>query len=382
MKIATILFAYNRPWHTEQVLNALAKNTILPEKLFLFHDGLKKEEHRSEWMKVKELIHQVKFCPIDIIESMENKGLANSIISGVNRVFEDYDAVIVLEDDCVPAYEFMAFMKQAFCEYQSNKQVYSISGYSWPMDVEKDEYDAYFTGRISSWGWGTWKDRWQQYTMDNSLLKQIMSNQEWSENLATWGSDLDLMFNARLKGANDSWAVFWALLVIRNRGICLTPFKSLIKNIGLDGSGVNCGITTKYNVEFENIIHGIFLFPKELEIKEYILRAFCESHASIMGIQKYNHKKSNVILYGVGGCFHKYENVMAKKYNVIALVDIRREGYYAGKKIINPKSIKEYEVDKIIIMLNDFEEIEEVKRLLTKNYNIAEEKIISWMCCI
>ena len=56
MKIATLLFTYNRSRHTEQVINSLKSNTLLPEKLFVFQDGLRQEENSTEWKKVIMLI--------------------------------------------------------------------------------------------------------------------------------------------------------------------------------------------------------------------------------------------------------------------------------------------------------------------------------------
>ena len=52
MKIATILFTYNRSEHTKKVLDALKENSVLPEKLYVFQDGLKIETHKEEWEKV------------------------------------------------------------------------------------------------------------------------------------------------------------------------------------------------------------------------------------------------------------------------------------------------------------------------------------------
>lgn len=62
MKVATILFTYNRSWHTEQVLKALSKNYVLPEILFIFQDGIKGKEHEKEWKKVNLLINNVNFA--------------------------------------------------------------------------------------------------------------------------------------------------------------------------------------------------------------------------------------------------------------------------------------------------------------------------------
>ena len=46
MDIATIIFTYNRSSHTEKVLNSLKSNTVLPEKLFIFQDGLSRAQDR------------------------------------------------------------------------------------------------------------------------------------------------------------------------------------------------------------------------------------------------------------------------------------------------------------------------------------------------
>ena len=44
MKIATIIFVYNRSNHTKAVLEGLKHNYILPEMLFIFQDGLKDKD--------------------------------------------------------------------------------------------------------------------------------------------------------------------------------------------------------------------------------------------------------------------------------------------------------------------------------------------------
>lgn len=51
MKIATILYSYVRNEHTEKVLSALKENTVLPEKLFVFQDGLKNSKDKEAWKK-------------------------------------------------------------------------------------------------------------------------------------------------------------------------------------------------------------------------------------------------------------------------------------------------------------------------------------------
>lgn len=90
-----------------------------------------------------------------------NKGLADSIIGGVSEIINQYGRVIVLEDDLVLMPNFLNFLNQGLDYYENNQKVMSVCGHSCKVKVPADyPYDAYFFTRSSSWGWATWKDRW------------------------------------------------------------------------------------------------------------------------------------------------------------------------------------------------------------------------------
>lgn len=242
MNIATIVFTYNRSRHTKAVLDALSENTVLPQMLFIFQDGMKASTNQEEWKAVSSVIKSVSWCDVKLIISEKNKGLAHSIKTGVDYVLQIYDAVIVLEDDCVPHPQFMEYMMKALEKYAKNKKVYHIGASSEPVCVENNGTDAYFLGRINSCGWGTWKDRWQQFSNDYTIIGKIKANAEMSERLKLWGEDLESHILGNIYGTTDSWAVFWALTVIMNKGYCMSPYESFINNIGFDGTGVHSGI--------------------------------------------------------------------------------------------------------------------------------------------
>ena len=241
MKIATILFTYNRCWHTEQVLNSLKNNIKLPDKLYIFQDGLGEEKQRFEWEKVNSLIHSVDWIDCEVIVSEYNKGLAESIVSGIDFVFNDYEAVIVLEDDCVAHPLFVQYVTDCLYKYKNYPRVFSVNGSSWPVNIERNGKDAYFSGRISSHGWATWKDRWGVCERNYRLLYEIKQDKEKFAQYNIWGQDLENYLLGNIEGKCNSWAVFWALQCIKQGGYCPTPYQSLINNIGFDGSGVHCG---------------------------------------------------------------------------------------------------------------------------------------------
>lgn len=241
MKIATILFTYNRSEHTQKTLCALKENTVLPQKLFVFQDGLKSLKDKEEWDKVGQVISNIDWCENQIIVSPNNKGLAASIVGGVTRVFEEYDAVIVLEDDCVSHPLFMKYATDCLHKYKDEEKVFSINGYSWPLNVQGNGTDVYFAGRAGSWGWATWKNRWEYYEQDYTILRSIKSVEDIYEQFLIWGQDLEGHLKGNIEGKCNSWAVFWSLQCIKRGGFCPTPYQALIHNIGHDGTGVHCG---------------------------------------------------------------------------------------------------------------------------------------------
>lgn len=278
MKIATILFTYNRSKHTKQVLEALSKNTVLPDKLYIFQDGPKETTNIEEWKDVSNVINEVAWCNKEIAISNKNIGLSNSIKSGVSKVFYSYDAVIVLEDDCVPHPQFMEYMIKALEKYESCKKVYHIGASAEPVDVEPNGTDAYFIGRIHSHGWGTWKDRWKQFSNDYTMIAQIKRNEQLFEWFKLWGEDLESHVLGNVKGITDSWAVFWALTVIMKRGYCLAPYESLIKNIGFDNTGVHCG-TAQYTLKMRlEEKRSEFVFPDKIEFIKNYKKSFASYH--------------------------------------------------------------------------------------------------------
>ena len=228
MKIATIIFTFNRPEHTKKTLDTLEKN----------------EE------------------------------LSKSVVGGIHYVLQYFDAVIVLEDDCSTHPKFMTYMIQALNKYYFSEKIYSIGGCSWPVYLQNKEIDAYFCGRISSWGWGTWRNRWEQYEEDYTILKRIKANPITNKRLGIWGSDLESTLLGNISGKCDSWAVFWALKVIEKEGICLSPFESLVYNTGTDGSGTHTSmirIDRKYR-ETDN--KEDYVLPSNITIEKNVEKEF------------------------------------------------------------------------------------------------------------
>ena len=159
------LFTYNRLDETRQTVEALKRNFLAPLScLYIFSDGPKDETITQKVNEVRQYIKTIGgFKAIKIFESPVNRGLAKSIIDGVTQIIEKYGRVIVLEDDLITSPNFLDFMNYALEFYQNKERVLSISGYSFSINYPNDyKYDVAIGFRASSWGWATWKDRWNK----------------------------------------------------------------------------------------------------------------------------------------------------------------------------------------------------------------------------
>ena len=170
-----VLFVYNRPWHTQQTVEALQKNELAKEsELFIYSDEAKNEDARKSVNEVRKYIDKIDgFKKITVIKREKNWGLADSIIDGVTKIVNEYGKIIVLEDDLVTSPYFLNFMNEALDKYQTEQKVYSITGYSFSNDVESID-STYFLKLTSAWSWGTWKDKWHSFSHDKILFNACL----------------------------------------------------------------------------------------------------------------------------------------------------------------------------------------------------------------
>ena len=247
-----ILFVYNRPEHTKQTLEYLKKNKLAEESsLFIYSDGPKNEQEIFKVDSVRKIIHSIKgFKNIQIKEQDHNLGLAKSVLSGVTEIFQSYDNAIVMEDDIISTPDFLFYMNELLDFYRENKKIFSVTGYTFPIKIPSSyKHDLYFSPRASSWGWGTWKDRWEKVDWDINDYNDFIENKLLTEAFENGGSDLTKMLKNRKAGKIDSWAIIWTYAHFRDNSYCVYPVKSRIKNIGADLSGVHTNRTKQFDVD-------------------------------------------------------------------------------------------------------------------------------------
>lgn len=317
-----VLFVYNRPWHTEQTLAALSKNDLAGESvLYIYADGAKKNATGEQIEKIKEvrnLIKSKQWCKeVYIIESDKNKGLADSIISGVTNIINQYGKVIVLEDDVIVSKGFLKFMNDALLLYENEENVAVISAHGF-----FETKSSYFMTYGDCWGWGTWKKVWETTSWDTDLLLSKIEKLSVKK-LRQFNFGNNPIFYKMLKdqkeGKIDSWAIkFYASNFLNNR-LTFYPHKSLTANIGLDEGTHNHG-GKRYN------FNDVKLLEYQKVIKQKVKR---NKKAEKLRSKPYNKQETTLIRKSI----KKITNKLLS---------------YFGYKILKIKPIKE----KFVILNN------------------------------
>jgi hypothetical protein len=243
-----VLFVYNRPQHTRRTIAALQLDPLAAQSdLVVYADGPRRESDRLKVEAVREFLGGVSgFKSVTIRAYGENRGLAASIIDGVTSVINEHGRAIVLEDDLVVSSHFLTYMNEALEFYADMEQVMHVSGYWFPIDME--EAPGTFLLRLpSSWGWATWARAWRWFKKDPKSLQKSFSQADVLRFNFEGANDFWEQVVHNLNGKADTWAIFWYAAIFRRNGLCLYPSRSLVENIGTDGTGEHCLITDIYN---------------------------------------------------------------------------------------------------------------------------------------
>lgn len=169
------------------------------------------------------------------------KGNAKSII---DELLKTNDRYIVSEDDNVFAPNFLDFINKGLDLYKDDKSVFAICGYRHFYPIKSDDNTFYRQNvDMSVWGYGMWKDQWEQvYSCDYKYYSRYIFK------LSTW---VKLFKNGNnrvadfLSYALPSWnhvmtdGVYSIYATINDMDLIMPAKVSLVRNIGVDGSGEN-----------------------------------------------------------------------------------------------------------------------------------------------
>jgi Glycosyl transferase family 2 len=281
-KAPIAFFTYRRLKHTQRTIAALLNNYLASQSdLIIFSDGSKNETDIEDVAIVRDFLKTINgFLSVSIIHQEHNIGLAKSIISGVAEVLKKYGRVIVVEDDLLTSPYFLTYMNDGLDLYTNDERVVSIHGYAYP--IEKQLPETFFLRGSNCWGWATWRRGWDCFNPDGAYLLNELEKRNLIAEFDFNGTyRYTQMLKDQIAGNNNSWAIRWYASAFLANKLTLHPGRSLVQNIGNDGSGTHCS----YNSIFDTILNSSPVKLDRIKVEDSKL-ARTEFESFLAGISK------------------------------------------------------------------------------------------------
>ena len=281
MNSPIILFAFNRLEAVRRTVESLLMNTEAEDSdLYVFVDG-PRDHVPTDGDKVgavKEYVKTIQgFKQVTCTFAEKNKGLGASVIAGVTQVIKQYGRAIVVEDDLYCGKNFLAYMNQGLERYAENKEVFSVCGYTNSVKRPRGyAYDSYACVRSSSWGWGTWSDRWESVDW---TLTDWKTCEAQAKDFNRWGgSDCFGMLRDWHEGKNQSWAIRFGYSQFVQGKVAIFPMVSKVINEGFNNQGTNCHGWSRFKSDFDASDNKVFQWPDEMTIHPRLLHEALSYH--------------------------------------------------------------------------------------------------------
>ena len=244
-KIIISIRVFNRPNKVKNLLNSIKQIDTSKFKFLFFVDGPK---HANDIELIKQSLKEINNYRYKkdskIFLQKKNLGLKKHWIYCMNQTFKRTDKAIFLEDDLVVSDNFINFISSGLYKYAKIKKVKSICGYV-PINI-KSNIETFFASRPSVWGFGTWKRVWDECKLLMNKPNIHYLNFDNKKKLIKYGHDLHIILAKNIINKQSTFAIWWTINIILQKGLNLYPTQTLVNNNGFDGSGTNCSKTNFY----------------------------------------------------------------------------------------------------------------------------------------
>lgn len=240
MKLAPIgIMTYSRIDHLTKTINSLKENPLSCESdLYVFLDAPKPGDESKVGI-VRQYIRTIDgFKNVTLIERTHNSRLENGV-RAITQLRTEFDKYIFMEDDNIVAPGFLDYMNQALDVYRDDESVFAVGGHTPNLkSADSQKHDVYFTKRFNGWGYGMWshKDIGYRYLPSHH---DILSDKSFIREVNKYGSDILKTMIMDSKGIIDAGDVKYIYHMVKSNNYMVLPTRTLVRNIGLDGSGVH-----------------------------------------------------------------------------------------------------------------------------------------------
>jgi Glycosyl transferase family 2 len=283
------IFIYNRPDHLRSTIGWLSQcDGFADSSVIVFGDGPKRADQVAQVEAARDVAREMLGAGADYRFSPVNKGLARSIIDGVNALVAEHGCVIVVEDDLQLAPGFLVFMNAALERYRDDETVYQVSGYAFDVPELAESRHAVMLPSTSTWGWATWQRAWVHLDEAAAGWERLLDDPAMRNRFNLGGvCDYTTMLRRQMLGRSDSWGVKWYWTVFRRDGLAVFPPQTLVRNAGMDGSGSHGrGVLRTFSRTQSEFPTGAFELPPpviDVETNQAVRRTIWRQNGGWLG---------------------------------------------------------------------------------------------------
>jgi len=211
MKIAVICVAYNRADSLTRLLQSLEQASY-PEAVTLIISIDKSKTDAVERMADS---YQWPHGEKRVAKHEQNMGLRRHMLS-LGKYFDEFDALIVLEDDVTVATSYYHYARQCVEKYFGDSRIAGISLYSFsanyqtylPFIPSQSQYDVYLMNCAQSWGEVWMKPQWQTFLKWYEHHSETFSLEHLPQCLNSWPASSWLKYHTRYCIEEDKYFVY------------------------------------------------------------------------------------------------------------------------------------------------------------------------------
>lgn len=242
-QVPVLLILYNKVTETHNMFQVI--HGVQPQKLYVAADGPIIEDVMDcqNCIKTRSVIMPEWPCELHTLFHEEHLGKSEAIFRAMKWFFEQESEGVVLFEDCLPHPDFFPYCEELLDRYRNDKRIYHIGAVNFRkhnralkrMKKFHDNCSYYFSAYATTWGFATWRDRWEDFNMGNVNMERGEFNKllrlytRRHKERHYWRKRFFMVKEKQV----PIWEYEYNFHIWRNSGLSISPHINLVTNMGV-----------------------------------------------------------------------------------------------------------------------------------------------------